>query len=102
MEVFQVCLDAVEYVAASLGRSAKSAYLSQSRNPGLQRMPMPILAVNLPEQLFFRRRSQSMGTWSDQTHLAEQHIDQLRQFINARLPDECAHPRYAIVVAARG
>ena len=33
------------------------------------------------------------GPWSNQAHIAQQHVDQLRDFVQSELADESADPR---------
>ena len=50
-------------------------------------------------QLGYEKRA--FWTRSDKTHVAAQDVQDLCQFVDAKLSDDCAHPRYAGIAFGR-
>ena len=48
----------------------------------------------------FLDKIRPLRPWAYEAHLAAQHVDQLRQFVDAGRADEAPHPRDAIVTDA--
>ena len=51
--------------------------LRQSGQPRLERVSLPVAAINFPEQLVASLRAQRVGTRADDAHVALEHIEQL-------------------------
>src|SRR5208282_2350706 len=63
--------------------------------PGAQRMPLIVVG-----DFLFQHTSEIwlFGPGTNQAHIAEQHVDQLRDFVKSELADEPADPGYARVL----
>ena len=85
-EILEIGLKPIGEMVLVNGRAAKAADLSQSSHPGLHRVTMEITIVDLPENVILGGRAERMRTWPDNAHVAQNHIDELRQFIEAGTP----------------
>src|SRR3546814_1038087 len=60
-------------------------------------MPAPIAAVDCPEQCVRRARAGGMGARADDAHIALEHVEELRQFVDTGFADDRSAARYPLV-----
>src|SRR5690606_15933709 len=80
----------------------QSPYLGQASDAGLHRMAMPVGEIDIPEQLILGLAQDRMGARPHDAHIAAQHVEHLRQFIEAGRADEAADACDPVVVTAGG
>src|SRR3546814_1897337 len=82
-------------------RSAMSAPLRQPGHARLEAMPLPIALVHFPIEAVAGLGGSGMGARADDAHVAAQHVEKLRQLIDAGLAQETAYSRHPVVVPRR-
>ncbi len=85
---FNIGIKPVRQIGFLFGGPAQSANLGQAGQPGLERVAGPVAFVDFPEQLLASLRAERMRARTDDCHFALQYIEKLRQFVDARAPDE--------------
>src|SRR3546814_3938317 len=73
-----------------VGRSAMAAHLRQPGHARLDAMPLPIALVHFPIEAVAGLGGSGMGARADDAHVAAQHVEKLRQLIDAGLAQETA------------
>ena len=80
-------------------RAAIAANLREAGDAGLQRVAQPVFLRHLPEQFVAGQRAECVRSRADDAHVALQHVEQLRQLVDAGHADDAADAGDAIVVA---
>jgi hypothetical protein len=75
LNVRQVASDPVLYLFDSLGFTTPAVYLSPSSDPGLDAVTESIFGNDIAKQLVRRFGVGRMGAWSDDGHIALQHVE---------------------------
>src|SRR3546814_10052599 len=75
-------MKAIDQIVFVMGGAAIPSHLRQPRQPRLGGMPAPIAAVDFPEQFVRRARAGGMGARADDAHIALEHVEELRQFVD--------------------
>src|SRR5688572_14203306 len=83
LDVVEVVVDARDRAIAMLGAAAAAAHLRQPGDAGLHRMPLKVVGNEIFIEHSRRQHARNMRAWTDQRHFALEHVDQLRDFIEA-------------------
>ena len=94
-------VDAAVQIVGMFGGAAIAANLREAGDAGLDRVPLPIARLDVPEQPVARQAAERVGTRADDAHLTAQHVEHLRQFVDAGRADEAADAGDARVAALR-
>src|SRR3546814_12238696 len=62
-------------------------------------MPAQVAAVDFPEQVCRRALSGGMGARADDAHIALEHVEELRQFVDTGFADDRSDARYPLVAS---
>src|SRR4051794_6522214 len=98
VDVIEVVLDAAAHGVLGVGRSAQAVDL---RPPGDARLDVVAAGIepDAPlEGLIVRHRVRPR---TDERHVAEEHVQELRQLVDVPAPQKAADQRHAIVASAR-
>jgi hypothetical protein len=91
-------LQTIGEILTPVGRAAKTSNLRKASDTRFDRAALPVPFINVPKQSRFSRRRQRVGTGPNQTHMANDDINQLWKLIKAGAsqdpPDWC----YPIVI----
>ena len=91
--------DAAEQLLLGLGLAAPAADLGEAGQTRAHAMARRVVRRDHLERLAAGARARSMRPWPDQRHVAAQHVEELRQFIERCAPQEGAHTCHPLVVA---
>lgn len=69
-DVFEIGLQPVGQILFALGGPAEAADLGKASQPRLEAMTLPVLAVDLPEELVVRLRADRVRARADDRHVA--------------------------------
>src|SRR3546814_13573298 len=95
-------MKAIDQIVFVMGGAAIPSHLRQPRQPRLGGMPAPIAAVDFPEQFVRRARAGGMGARADDAHIALEHVEELRQFVDTGFADDRSAARYHLVASGGG
>src|SRR5690606_4609848 len=91
--VLQIGLQPVGQITLALSRSAEPSDLRQTCQARFERVPPPVMNIDFPKQLVPCERSDRMRARPNQTHLAAQHIEELRKLVETGLANQAPDPR---------
>ena len=97
--IFEIGLQPVGDVLLALGRAAVAAHLRKPGKPRLQAMALPVSAVDFLEELVVRLTADRVRARADDRHLALEHVDQLRELVDAGAADEGTDAGDPVIVA---
>src|SRR5579859_4145253 len=94
-DVEQIAFHAPDQMLRFARRAAVAVDLRPAGNPGLDPMTVRIGADDLVAELVLRLHADRVRPGADQRHVALEHVQQLRQFVEARAPQDGAEARDA-------
>jgi hypothetical protein len=100
-DVVHVVFDAVDKVVLDIHGAAVAVHLGPTGDAGLHAMAAGIMRHDLMAQLLSRPHGDRVRTGADHGHLTTDHIQELRQLIQAGLAQELSDTGDAGIVAAR-